>query len=519
MSRGWLAALLWLMLALAFAAAAGLIFFRYYYLAIFHSDSAAIQGLAMAVAHENSPLPRDFNYGNQLILFRAGVPIALFLKMGLSGYDAFTAGSTLNILLYLTLSAVALNSVLRRWPLSLGLALMLLVPFGMEEADYLIGQQSHLANGCFALILLTQSYRLMAAPRAWAIFFSALAVFCMAAEAPARALLVIAPLMIVVAGARKIRPFLVILLTAGGAFAAGYLVDGWLAGLRHVIGLSGLSPASLTEAVGGIGTLISIFRTYYFGPGVVPVVPDADFYLPFIGFKLLFILAALAFPLALWRRPPVEEPMRAAGFFYQVGFCGLGVGIAATLLLLKEPDVRHFLWSLEICKLGLFLTGYHLVERRFGAKAGAAILCLAAACLSTPISASLFAPNRALLEQGVKKQLARPMNGSLGEIMAKLGVHEIYGSNFWEMLRLQGLFPPAQAGILTVSNDKAAFSDWLTRPSLRCPGARVLYLLGGGEADRRIEEMVRQAGGDLVMQAQGQALYLGDPVWERSACP
>ena len=512
-------------ITLALISALSVAFFSFYYLAAFHSDGAAIQVLARSSAGENSLLPRNFNYGNQLILFRANLPIALFLKMGWTGYGAFTAGSSLNILFYLSLSVLAINSVIGRWPLALGLGIAALFPIGVEDADYLIGQQSHLANVCFAIIIVTQIYRLLGNAGRWPILFAALPVFCMASESPARAVLILVPLLLVVASTLRIGRTILAGVVLGVPLVAGYFVNAYLVELRHVVGLTELVPATATEIVANVRTLLAMIWSDYFGSGEFQVTNDAPFYLPFTGLKILFILGALLFLMQLCatlrqslQTVPFSLP-QAAGFFFLVGFCGLVVGMSATALLIKTPDIRHFLWSLEICKLGFYMIGWHLLERRLNGKTAAAVLCLTVVGLSTPVASFLYAPNRALLKQLAEQQYASPPRQAFTDQMARLGVHTVFGNDFWQMLRLEVLFPPAEAGVLGAWEGKIYYANWLTRPSLRCASGTVLYLLGRGEVDQKIVTLVQQNGGVALLQTGDETLYAAPPVWEQTGCP
>jgi hypothetical protein len=190
----------------------------------------------------------------------------------------------------------------------------------------------------------------------------------------------------------------------------------------------------------------------------------------------------------------------------------------ATALLIPLPDIRHFLWSLEICKLGLYLALWQLAEQRFGAKGGMAAICLLAAGLCTPLVTPLYAPNRALLAKARDDQFATPPRIAISDQMQRLGIHKIYGHDFWKTLRLEVLFPPAEAGVLGVWGEQIGYTNWLTRPSLRCPQGDVLYWLGSGEADQKIVDAVLGEGGVILLKNGADRLLAGPPVWERAGC-
>lgn len=197
-SRCAVLAVVWL-IGLAFAMA----YYVFYYPAIFHSDSASIQVLAQAMVDEMSFLPHDFYYGNQLILFRANLFIAPALKFGLTGYKAFAVGSAITFSVFFLITFLTLETVFRNGVKSLFLAVLFFLPLNYIEADFVIGQQSHLANVVFALVIAVHAYH-ACRNKAWrsSIIVSS-AVFLMALEAPMRVVFVLLPLALVIAATGK----------------------------------------------------------------------------------------------------------------------------------------------------------------------------------------------------------------------------------------------------------------------------------------------------------------------------
>jgi hypothetical protein len=217
-SRFAMLALVWL-IGLAFGTA----YFICYYPVVFHSDSAAIQVLAQAMADEMSLLPHDFFYGNQLILLRANLFIAPALKFGFTGYTAYVMGSAINFSVFFLITFLTLETLFRHWAKSLFLSVLFFLPLDYNEADYVLGQQSHLASVVFALVLAVHSYRACWHKEWRSLVIASSVVFLMAVESPMRVLLVLLPLALVIAATGKARSSAKLSLALVIAFVVGYI--------------------------------------------------------------------------------------------------------------------------------------------------------------------------------------------------------------------------------------------------------------------------------------------------------
>ncbi|HHL9594593.1 TPA: hypothetical protein ACQ98W_004852, partial [Citrobacter braakii] len=125
----------------------GVVHVKWIYSITFHADAAAMQVLAQAIYESRSILPHDFYYGNQLILLRSEVPIALAMAMGFKGYAAFVIGSALGISIWTVILFTSLYCVFKKFLAAAFYTFCLLFPVSIGfDNDLILGQQSHLAN-------------------------------------------------------------------------------------------------------------------------------------------------------------------------------------------------------------------------------------------------------------------------------------------------------------------------------------------------------------------------------------
>ena len=176
---------------------------------ILHGDQAAHYVLATAMWNENSMIPHLFNYGNQLILIRNNIFIALALGLGFSGYEAYFVGATVALVFWffvIYMSLYSVNKSLRNSLLVVSTVFLLLLLNGASR-DYIITQQSHLANVALAFVFISQFYKFITERQKISFILSILTICLIALEEPARAYLILAPFLLgitLIFGLRKI---------------------------------------------------------------------------------------------------------------------------------------------------------------------------------------------------------------------------------------------------------------------------------------------------------------------------
>ena len=411
-SRFVVLALAWL-IGLAF----GTIYYNCYYPVIFSSDSAAIQVLAQAMADEMSLLPHDFYYGNQLILFRANLFIAPALKFGLTGYTAYIVGSAINFSVFFLITFLTLETVFRNWAKSLFLTVLFFLPLSHNEADYVLGQQSHLANVVFVLMIAVHAYRACWHKEWRGLVIAASVVFLMSVEAPIRALFVLLPLALVIVATGKARSSAKLSLALVVAFVVGYIGNRYLVTTRPLaIDLSDLAFSTSNRFLIRMSSIIKEFIDDYIGfeqfasmrtsPRIHLVLYGVKtlVFLSFLGvfYWLAHRLAARAMKPWTKNRGTILGELQALEFIGLLGVTGVLTGFWITSAVEYNEDqlLRHSEGMLQLCKLALCAyslnaLAYIIPQRllRYG------VLFVIALLSSTVASSFLFAPYRAQLKQ------------------------------------------------------------------------------------------------------------------------
>jgi len=517
---------------LAFAGLLGLLwaaaFLAGFYPAVFHSDSAAHQVLAQAMVDEGSLLPSDFAYGNQLILWRNNVFIAPALWLGAQGYRAYAIGSAVNFTVLFLIAFLCIEAVVRDWRRSLLAGWLLFLPLGHSEADFVLGQQSHLAAVVFPLVIALCVYRAGNGDRP-ALLLGSCAVGLMVLEAPTRAAMVLVPLAMAVIACGRTR-------TSRGAGAAmlagavaGFAGNQWLARSREVTGIPAVAVAAYDHFLSRANQLLKGFVDFFIGFNQFDGAPATAGNLALYGFKTLALGAFVA--LSLWiavrlaRRhldsplPPL--PVSAAEFLGVAGLAGALLGFWIVCAIEYWLDIRHFLWALAMLKLVLILWALKAVApagRVRWLALGAFVV--AAVLMSTPTVRMVFPAYRQQLKAEFTTHTRIPFAGRVQAHMRELGTNRIYGE-YWETLRLQVLVPGANASVLLINGGDVQFVSFLTRPSLKCVDGSVLYMLDvAGPPQAELGRKIVAMGGRLLERLEGnKELYVGPPAWNKEGCP
>jgi hypothetical protein len=530
-SRCAVGTLAWL-IGLAF----GTTFYACFYPAYFHSDSAAIQVLAQAMVDEMSLLPHDFFYGNQLILFRANLFIASVLKLGLTGYTAYVMGSAISFSVFFLITFLTLETLFRHWAKSLFLTILFFLPLGLHEADYVLGQQSHLANVVFILMIAVHAYRACWHEEWRGLVIAASVVFLMSMEAPMRALFVLLPLALVIIATGKARSSVKLSLALVIAFVVGYTGNRYLVTTHPVAqDLSDLVFSNSDRFLIRMGSILKDFVDNYIGfVQFYGMRTSTRIHLVLYGVKTLVFLSFLglfcwlAYRLAtrvikprMENKGTTQSELQALEFIGLLGVTGMLTmfWITSALEYTNDQLLRHSEGMLQLCKLALCayslnVLAYIIPQRlpRYG------VLFIVALLSSTVASSFLFAPYRAQLQQSIESKTNLPIHGKIQELMLVHGINRIYG-DFWSTSLLEVLIPPAKAAVLSVSDGNVYFTQWLTRPSMQCIDGNVFYLLDRSKVNEEfIARKILERGGRILERFGNSGIYLGAPVWDRTGC-
>ncbi len=504
-------------------------FLSQYYAGVFHSDSAAHQVLAQAMLDELSVLPKDFAYGNQLILWRNNLLIAPVLAMGMEGYRAYGVGSSLNFALFFVLAFLCIDSLLRDWRRSLLVCGLWFLPLGHTEADFILGQQSHLSFVVLSLVIAMCAHRAADGTDRKAIWLGAAAIFLLVVEAPTRAAMMLLPVALAVVGtgrARLTRQFGAI---AFAAAACAYALSKYLGGSRSVYGVEPVPLAPYGHFVTRMNEQLEGFVQYFIGyfqfAGLTSKVGYLLLYglkaIPLFAFAGLLAWIAVKLKQRLLQEAGAERPVAPLEFVGVVGFVGAALGFWMVAGIEYGLDVRHFLWALMLLKLVLVI-----VAVRFVAPSGAtqwpvlAAACVAALLMSTAFVRTALPTFRKQLKADYLSHVRLPYAPRIAAILQEQGIHRIYGE-YWETMRMQVLARQSQPAALHLEGSNIRFFSFLARSSLKCASGNVLYLLDPTTPTQGpIATKLLANGGRLLERVNGNlGVYIGPPVWDMAGCP
>ncbi len=488
-------------------------------------DAAAMQILAKAILDQGSLLPADFSYGNQLVFLRSSPFIALAFILGLNGLDAYIIGSSLSIafwggVLYLFLSPF-LNS---NWKGAL-FSILLLLPLGFWEFDYVLGQQSHLSNVVLSIGLVLSISLYITKKSNLFIIAAGICLFIMSLEAPIRGLLVLAPVFAALLLAGNLRKK-TISASLGFAFISAYLFNKLLVQLRplslnHFNVLSFKSTNEIFDNLGrnsrqtfsNLSSLDVISGDTISLAGFIILATGLLLLAIYLGFFLYGIFEATKVAKLKFHngsRPEVSENVNDVCIVRLISVFGIVIGALAVAAL--NPDSsRHYLWSVLLTKLFVLKFIFDLLSTYFGRnKAAVILICLAF------IMSSWFA-NLAKHKWNTARAMTNTNFSETAEAISDIskytGIKHIYGEDDHRMMPLNIFIPNINAQTLTLAGEEISIFSWLTRPSWSCVEGDVLYYLKDGPVDKEIKKRLVDVGGMQIKNGVGYTLWKGPRVW------
>lgn len=499
----------------------GYVHHRWFFARDFHADAAAMQVLAKAMIDQHSLLPTDFGYGNQLILFRSSPFIALALLGGAAGYQAFIIGSALSIAFWSLVLYAMLRAYTHDRLKASVVTVLFMIPMGVWDHDYILGQQSHLSNVVLSAGAALATAIYCTRRQAGALALAALCIFLMSAEAPIRALLVLLPLSIGVfvyggaATARRVAGLLLLALVIGVVTNRALMAS-------RPLGLNLLGTMTF-RSIGDIILTLQQISLEMLGAISSVNIFAAN---PLRAASFLLYAAGLAYLLAIcgyaaWRANALfarvrQAPAGLAGaaddFTAAIALLGVLIGSIAVATL-KPDTARHILWAGALLRLSFILFVYGLASKFVRTRARLVALLAIAALLPSFWFATL-SHFRGLSPRMIELRIAPPINGHLRALAEQLKIHEVFGGDFWRMHSLNATVPGIAAGTLVLQDNDSVVPDyWLSRRSLFNPGHEVLYYLKGDKADKAIEAALARNGGRRLYAMDEESIWIGKPVW------
>lgn len=512
-------------------------YYQYFYPIIFHSDSASIQVLAQAMVDEASIIPHDFNFGNQVILFRANPFIALALSFGFVGYNAYTIGSALSFSLYFLISFCLFSYHQHNFLKGLLLNLLFYVPMGVLEQDFILGQQAHLSNVILALLFTSNAYLVCIKPPQVKIgkillISSFIYVFIMGIEAPARAALVVFPVLLAcLAIVNSAKNFSILFVGSSSFLFLATLINKLIFFHKYTVqGLPDLKIASLSNFFERIIWMIDRFYDAYVGMHLHSLLGINFITLPVLALDLLYIITFIFVAVVIikigfqltWSRysktPRMTVVLTPFQFFAYAGIMGCIFGYFITgVNLAIELDIRHFFWGLQLIKLFICSILLNYISIYFSIKARfiVFVLLFSVAVLPLWVSSAIVA----VKNDRLSVTRIEPPILDISKIGNLYAVDKVYG-NFWNVLRFN-VTVPMKSSVISVNNEgEILHSNWLTRKSMRCvKNEKVFYYLDDKiPSDRILASRVLNSGGVLLASRNHLLLYIGDPLWSMAGC-
>ncbi|WP_270495494.1 hypothetical protein [Citrobacter gillenii] len=501
---------------------------KYFYTVRFHGDSAVMQVLAEAIKDEKSILPHDFYYGNQLILFRSSPFIALALSIGIFGYNAYIIGSSLSAALWFLLTYLILKNILHNKLEALVVSISLFIPLGLCDFDFMLGQQSHLANIVLSIISCFSAHRYIKNSKLSWLFISLLPVLLMSIESPIRAAILVLPLIItfLIFNNKKawpIFPASCIIVTACGFSINKLLMSHYLP-----LGVDYLSTLKMSDTGTILNNLAFISNDilqntssmYYFAGHSIKSIGFIFYIASFASLLLLvsfFIYGVVLTSKYIYlfvnnNRPDVEYLQ----FALVLSVLGIVSGLA--IIASVNPDSgRHILWALTLLKLTALINVYLWTKKIVGKRIIAQVAFLIGVLFVSCWVPILAYPNQ-LVDRNINLNKSLPINKEILKIMDSTGIHNIYGADFWRMMPLNSLGNNINSGVLSTDGENILTSNWLSRPSWFCISGDVLYYIKKEPTDSIIEKKLISANGSMLYKDESGSIWKSKPVWQQTTC-
>lgn len=518
---------LWLVTSVVISFCIGYVHHKWFYPLNFHGDSAAMHVLAKAILDEGSLLPKDFSYGNQIILLRSSPFIALASLFGFAGYDAFVVGSSLSIALWGGILYLFLKMLFTSRKQALLFSVLLLIPFGGWETDFVLGQQSHLSNAVISLGVVTSVFRFIKDKKYLFIFFSCACIFLLSLESPIRGLLVIGPAFFVIAlMASGFKHFFMVTIPMGFSFLIAYVTNKIITSSRPIAlnYFNTLTFKSSNETINNLATttretVAGISSLNILSGEVISLFGGVVFFLGLVVVACYFIFTLMgainATAMVKNRLKPARDGVLSFGqssisFVHLFAIVGLIFGALAVATL--NPDSsRHYLWSIFLGKLVILKWFYDSAIRFVGAKLSNCLILVSALLVSVWF-ASLVKLHW-ITEDVIKNRNFTTAVNDIKIISKNTGIENVYGEDFWRMMPLNSLIDGINSQALLDNNGELYPYSWLTRPSWSCADGNVLYYLKDGAIDKLIQDKLIHAKGNKIKSGNGYSIWVGPRVW------
>lgn len=526
----------------------GLIHFTFFYQALFHGDTSSRTLLAEAMVHNASLFPTDFYHSTGFGFLSQAPIMAVLFALGVERDMALIFGSALNLGFWAVIIFLALAMFRNTNVRALSLTLLALIPIGVWEAEFLLGQQSSLPYVSLALVFLASSHRYVESNRQLWLVVSSLSISLLSVDSLARALIVVFPTVVILALWAPVSS-----LFRWGMGATIGLLTGLIGNLYLThslsIGYSVFSDIHLKPLESIWDGTLTVLTT--FGPGLTNVNFLAGFdtrlLSPILYVAHLVLLVFIGVLFVYWTfrignaflETVVGFSRARRGDFgnwsnYVAAVSVLGIWVGAVAVAMFYPDSgRQFLWAFFIAKIYLVNLIWSVITRYRG-KRFALVLPLAILSLSwwsshlvvfgglTPDAEKAIAREPAFAISAIA-MLPPGVETDIQLVAEETGLGTIYGEDFWTVMPLNTLLPEVSALVLMQDSysDQFFLYRWLTRPSLETISEEVMYLVICSdrvdevceEVESTLRNQVKAAGGTLFLARANYEIWVAPPIW------
>lgn len=504
----------------------GVVHVKWIYSITFHADAAAMQVLAQAIYESRSILPHDFYYGNQLILLRSEVPIALAMAMGFKGYAAFVIGSALGISIWTVILFTSLYCVFKKFLTAAFYTFCLLFPVSIGfDNDLILGQQSHLANVVLSLSILIFFTLSVKERNIKYIIPTIFFIFIMVVEEPIRAAFVLATIIVVCFFFWDFKKYKTQLVFVFVFVFFAFMLN------KHILHYYSLgrdisSEIKLVSFSSFLDNLSNILSDYlsnvtslnylvdvpFLNLGVISYVFNFAYVVIFSGYIFVSLIDVVK-----------NIFMRRVGsdvLFWHVLKASALIGLCITTLaicLLNPDSSRHALWALFAIKLCFLMDLVRFVRNRFLLGSNLSFLVvLTFVCLSSTwfcVATLSLSP----INNNVYKKHNSDLRLSLNDLSKRYNVKNVFGNDFWHILPLNVIIPELSYGELRMSNMGYFLPmQWLSRPSYFniSPTQNVFYLVNrDDDKDGQLIDHIKWNNGVLLDHVDGTDIWMAKPIW------
>lgn len=527
---------LWHVCAALAAFCIGYIHHRWFYPDMFHGDAASIHVLAKAVLDEGRLLPIDFSYGNQVLFLRASLFIALAMYFGVTGYDAFALGSALSIAFWGFILYLFISAYFKSRRLGFIVLLPLLLPLGHWDAEYFLGQQSHLSNAILSMGIAISVHLYLADRRLSHLIAAFACLFVMTSEAPMRGLLVIAPILAatyLIYGLRKCFHTGFVLMSAliSGSYLNLLLTKQFPLAINYFTSLIYRSSGEIFESlarttmetVGDISSLNYIAGDALSFPRMVALAASLSLITCYViaasrGFADLYALGKSK--LFKSNSDSSQGANSKSCFLHITAAIGLVTGALAVATL--NPDSsRHYLWAIFLIKLIIIKSIFNIAGRTITALSSGILIWTLALLTSVWTTVLLRNASDSAKGVGIRERDSAQAPDFSSELLQDLkfaahatGIKSVYGSGFWHMMPINTHIENLNSQTLISSNDNIYLLVWVTRPSWACGEGDVLYYLKNLPADKEIARKLSSVKGVQIVKRDQYSIWSGPKIWK-----